>query len=61
MGVKACMCGKESKEEVCSVCAERESSRYWCESCLQIVTEKRCPLCGLKARKVRADDSERTV
>lgn len=26
---------------------------YWCETCQQDVPEKRCPTCGLKARKIR--------
>lgn len=26
---------------------------YWCQVCRQAVAEKRCPLCGLKARKLR--------
>ena len=28
---------------------------YWCEVCQQQVPEKRCPLCGLKARKMRQE------
>lgn len=27
---------------------------YWCETCQRMVPEKRCPNCGLKARKIRS-------
>jgi predicted RNA-binding protein with PUA domain len=30
-----------------------EPPGYWCDICQQVVTDKRCPLCGLKARKMR--------
>ena len=40
-------------EDGCPVCGEREQPDYWCEECEQVVPKKRCPLCGLKARKIR--------
>jgi hypothetical protein len=46
-----CACGRE--DEACPVCGEREMPGYWCDGCRQAVAEKRCPLCGLKARKIR--------
>lgn len=36
----------------CPFCAGQELL-YWCETCHQAVSEKRCPQCGLKARKIR--------
>jgi hypothetical protein len=39
--------------EFCTVCREVEKSGYWCNVCKREVAEKRCPLCGLKARKLR--------
>ena len=33
--------------------SERRELLYWCEICGRTVAEKRCPLCGLKARKIR--------
>jgi predicted RNA-binding protein with PUA domain len=50
-GVK-CTCG-DNPRKACPVCEKRESPGYWCEICGQVVTDKRCPLCGLKTRKVK--------
>jgi predicted RNA-binding protein with PUA domain len=50
-GVK-CTCG-DNQRKACPVCEKRESPGYWCEICGQVVTDKRCPLCGLKTRKVK--------
>lgn len=52
MGSRECTCGKGKSGEVCSVCEDRESLPYWCASCEKAVAEKRCALCGLKARKL---------
>ncbi len=41
------------KGEHCTVCRQREMPGYWCDVCEREVAEKRCPLCGLKARKIR--------
>jgi predicted amidophosphoribosyltransferase len=39
----------------CRLCGGDETPGYWCEVCGQEVAEKRCPLCGLKARRIRTD------
>ena len=52
MADRECTCGNSKPGAVCQVCRDRESLQYWCESCEQTVAEKRCPLCGLKARKL---------
>jgi tetratricopeptide (TPR) repeat protein len=36
----------------CRSCGDAEPS-YWCPNCNRAVAEKRCPLCGLKAQKMR--------
>ena len=41
--------------EGCSICGSDAAPLYWCESCGEYVEEKRCPLCGLKAKRVRED------
>ncbi len=46
-----CTCGGKSGES-CPVCGAGEMI-YWCDTCKQAVPEKRCPICGLKARKLR--------
>jgi len=38
---------------VCATCGKRAQLPYWCEVCGRAVAEKRCPYCGLKARKIR--------
>jgi predicted RNA-binding protein with PUA domain len=48
-----CACGKEDQQESCAVCRSEEIFSYWCDSCERSVPEKRCPYCGLKARKKR--------
>ncbi len=48
-----CACAGGKPGEGCPACAERELPAYWCDSCRQAVAGKRCPLCGLKARKRR--------
>jgi predicted RNA-binding protein with PUA domain len=48
-----CACGKEHQEKSCTACHSEEIFSYWCDSCERSVPEKRCPYCGLKARKKR--------
>jgi hypothetical protein len=50
-------CDRDTKrsEEPCPERREAEPQQYWCETCERIVAGKRCPLCGLKARKIRPD------
>ena len=43
-------CGGEGK--VCPVCGGEKLLPYWCETCGKAVADKRCPLCGLKAKKL---------
>ncbi len=52
-----CTCGTEG--ETCPVCDERETPAYWCDGCRQAVAVKRCPLCGLKARKISRKKEKR--
>jgi hypothetical protein len=59
MSDENCICSVKKPGEVCPVCAESALPLYWCDSCGQSVAEKRCPLCGLKARKVRQIPSSR--
>jgi Zn finger protein HypA/HybF involved in hydrogenase expression len=51
-GVKSA-CGGGKSGEACQLCGSKEPPRYWCEVCEQAVPDKRCPLCGLKTRKIR--------
>ena len=51
--IKCPHCGDEQPTEACRLCREREVPRYWCQVCNRVVLEKRCPLCGLKARKIK--------
>ena len=46
-----CSCGT-GEGKSCPACGG-EQAAYWCESCKQVVDDKRCPLCGLKAKKLR--------
>ena len=39
----------------CTDCGDVEISGYWCDVCEREVAEKRCPFCGLKARKLREE------
>ena len=48
-------CGEKAAEPACTLCQKRVMARYWCATCGQVVTEKRCPLCGLKARRIREE------
>ena len=50
-----CRCG-DNLRGICPVCDKRDLPAYWCGICGQVVTDKRCPLCGLKARKMRMQD-----
>jgi len=51
-------CGADQQDS-CPVCEKKESPGYWCETCGQVVADKRCPLCGLKTRKMRMEGSEK--
>ena len=56
MDQKKCGCGDGHKQEGCSGCSGEQVFAFWCESCERSVPEKRCPYCGLKARKKRLND-----
>ncbi len=49
-----CPCGSGAAAGNCPFCGEG-APLYWCETCRQVVQEKRCPLCGLKARRLRSE------
>lgn len=54
MNDKGCSCGGGKPEGTCPVCSgAAETLPYWCEVCRRAVAEKRCPFCGLKARKMQ--------
>ena len=57
MEQKKCGCGDEQRQGGCAACLSEEILSYWCESCERSVAEKRCPYCGLKARRKRQGDS----
>ncbi len=48
-----CSCDKEGGYMACPACGKGQEPGYWCANCERAVPEKRCPLCGLKARKMR--------
>lgn len=47
-----CLCIRKKSKDGCMACSS-EAAAYWCDVCNQTVSVKRCPLCGLKARKLR--------
>jgi hypothetical protein len=49
-----CVCSRKDPEAGCQACGTSLSA-YWCDVCQQKGSEKRCPLCGLKARKIRPE------
>jgi Zn ribbon nucleic-acid-binding protein len=53
-----CTCG-EKAGKTCPACMEIEEPGYWCEVCEQAVDAKRCPLCGLKTRKMRGAQGQK--
>jgi len=55
MTAEKCTCGMEKSGEVSTVREDRKLPGYWCEVCQRTVAEKRCPLCGLKARKIHRE------
>ena len=55
MADEKCRCGMEKSGEVSQVCEACKQAGYWCDVCKRIVAEKRCPLCGLKTRKIRRE------
>jgi predicted RNA-binding protein with PUA domain len=48
-----CNCSNKASEMTCRINSRGEPLPYWCETCQQLVADKRCPGCGLKSRKVR--------
>lgn len=51
MAENKCGCGDEKHEGGCQGCRMDDIFSYWCESCNRAVAEKRCPYCGLKAKR----------
>ncbi|BCS54936.1 hypothetical protein [Geobacter sp. SVR] len=49
---KPCAGGRDKSGEPCPCCETDQSCGYWCETCRRPVAEKRCPLCGLKTKKI---------
>ncbi len=45
--------GGEEAAETCPAGWKVEQQVYWCAFCDRAVAEKRCPFCGMKARKKR--------
>lgn len=50
---KRCNEGENDSQMTCRTCGYGAPVLYWCETCQQLVPDKRCPGCGLKTRKVR--------
>ena len=46
-----CACSEKPVPGGCAACHSEEIFPFWCDSCERSVPEKRCPYCGLKARK----------
>ncbi len=53
MPERKCDCSRKGSDKECLVCAEQDKLGYWCANCQRTVPQKRCPLCGLKARRIR--------
>ncbi|GAM09580.1 hypothetical protein OR1_01860 [Geobacter sp. OR-1] len=53
MNPERCACDEKTSDK-CRICQEEQLPLYWCERCNQAVPEKRCPLCGLKARRMKS-------
>ena len=49
---KPCTCSGEQKRDICLECGGVTAPGYWCETCKKAVPDKRCPLWGLKAKKI---------
>lgn len=49
-----CACPEKENRGSCRGCREQMPG-YWCDVCNREVAEKRCPFCGLKARKIREE------
>jgi|GEM_PF-1745270 len=56
MDRQGCNCNKVKNEMTCKGCDNEMPLSFWCETCQLLVPEKRCPSCGLKAKKVRRPD-----
>ena len=59
MEQKKCGCGDGHRQGGDGACHCEAIFPYWCDSCERSVFEKRCPYCGLKARKKRQEESGR--
>lgn len=44
---------EETARMTCRTCDSGTPLPYWCDTCRRPVPDKRCPGCGLKARKIR--------
>ncbi|MBW4056197.1 MAG: hypothetical protein HIU83_12515 [Proteobacteria bacterium] len=53
MNNKKCSGSENNPQQTCRACEKGAPQLYWCETCQQLVPDKRCPGCGLKTRKVR--------
>lgn len=53
MDREECNCDEQEIGKTCPMCTAEVALPYWCEMCERLVAEKRCPGCGLKAKKVR--------
>jgi len=54
MEPKNCACDP-TRPGSCPSCRAEAIFAYWCESCRRSVAGKRCPYCGLKAKKKRQE------
>ncbi|MCM0080987.1 hypothetical protein L4X63_05240 [Geomonas sp. Red32] len=44
-------CGCSGRDGECPACGMDAILSYWCDSCRRSVPDKRCPHCGLKAKR----------
>lgn len=58
MDTKEHICCLNKSQENCRKCINEDRLLYWCQVCNQAVAEKRCPMCGLKARRMRQSGGE---
>jgi len=54
MTEKNCRC-EVGRPESSPCCRAEQIFAYWCETCQVSVPDKRCPQCGLKAKKKRQE------
>jgi len=52
MGKSFCKACADQGRDQCTCAAQ---PLYWCEYCLKAYDSKRCPACGIKLKKIKAN------